>query len=356
MRYLLIGKTSNPPHITLYICHKQNHPILVPGWTRTLNYRASFRSFRQYLRDLNTHTLPDLRMAGEYSMYDSAAPTVHSMQSPPKQIRTEHLKRPQLPFVALQRPLTPTEFEHAPEYYVRVANERQQAEAALDGSRAFRQTDDTLLPAYLRELQCNASSSSSARVRQHPGSYTQRDSQAGPPYPSNSACQPYRSGTSYSTCLPTDTCDTRLSSQALHSKNHSRLSRAIEHCDFDSDPFMANSTRRSSVYTANHAGSRMSGYPAPSNEMSPESNTEESVGLSRSRVDERSIPALPALPGATSTMNRSEVHYENAAPEPACEKWRPQSWNVIRDLKECLSGREGLRRQLLKEHYRRPRD
>ena len=328
-----------------------------------MNYRTSYR---QYLRDLNSHTLPDLTMASDYSMYDSAAPTVHSMQCPPKQSRTQHPKRPQLPFVALQRPLTPTEFEYAPEYYVQVANERQQeerrqaecrkAEAALEGSRAFLQTDDTLLPAYLRDLQPNASSSSSASVRQHPGSYTQRNSQAGPPYPSNTAFQPYRSGPSYSTYLPTDTSDTRLSSQALHSKNHSRLSRAIEHCDFDSDPFMADSTRPSSVYTANHASSRMSGYPAPSNEASPESITRKSVGSSRSRVDERSVPALPALPGATSTINRSEVHYADAAPAAACEKWRPQSWNVIRDLKECLSGREGLRRQLLKEHYRRPRD
>ncbi|KAI5370530.1 hypothetical protein Slin14017_G014090 [Septoria linicola] len=40
---------------------------------------------------------------------------------------------------------------------------------------------------------------------------------------------------------------------------------------------------------------------------------------------------------------------------PMHQTWRPESWNTIRDLKECLSGWDGLKRQVLKEHYREPR-
>lgn len=296
-------------------------------------------------------------MAGDYSMYDSGAPTAHSRRPAAKQSRPEHPDRPELPFVAWQRPLTPTDFEYASEHYVQIADASQQAKAALEGTRVFVQSDASILPAQFRDLRPNASSSSSARVKQQPRSYTHQNSGAGPLYPSDNAFQPYRSGLSCSTHLSNSAPDGLLSSKELHSKNHARLSRTIEHCDFDSDLFSGNRMRSGSLYSNDTAGRRTCEYSAPSTEPSPKSITRKPVGLTQARAFDRSFPALPVLSEAASGLIRSEVHgpYEDAAPAPACEQWRPQSWNIIRDLKECLSGREGLKRQLLKEHYRRPR-
>ncbi|PPJ53488.1 hypothetical protein CBER1_00383 [Cercospora berteroae] len=216
-----------------------------------------------------------------YLAFQSSMPGAHGLpslsslrspipraDSPPLTPLTEEPALPEqftLPYLPSQRPLTPTEFEYSPDYYVtaydeRKRNEREKALAALEGTlttNADEEEDETDLPVYLRGL----------RIHLHRSADKQQSRVEPSPTPPQ-VCEPPTPPASELTSSPPTSPASEPTSPPLRQppqalSRHTRFTRQLDNCDFDHNHSeVAASVRSFSIYSTDIEGQRISQLPA----------------------------------------------------------------------------------------------
>ncbi|CAK1355741.1 unnamed protein product [Cercospora beticola] len=262
-----------------------------------------------------------------YIAYQSSMPGTHGLpslrspipraDSPPLTPLTEEPALPEqftLPYLPSQQPLSPTEFEYSPDYYVqaydeRKRNEREKALAALEGKptiNADEEEDETDLPVYLRGLRIHLPrSADKQQSRVDPSPMPQQICE--PPTPPASV--PTSSSPTPSRSEPTSP-PLRQPPEAL--SRHTRFTRQFDNCDFDHNhPEVAGSVRSFSIYSTDIEGQRISQLPAqPYRPLPPPPPPPAHHSIARKPLPRHAAPTFIRQSSPPKRDTRNEGHQE----------------------------------------------